>query len=69
MEKRIKFSKKTSKHGATLYVAKIQVRLLFGLWLTIFRVEDCDAWYAETHAQQVLAYLEGREHQIEETEV
>lgn len=56
MKKRIKYSTRT-EDGKTIYVARIQVEVLLGVWATISTKEDDEEWSARAQAAEAMSYL------------
>jgi hypothetical protein len=57
MKKRIKYTERTAEDGKTIYVARIQVEVLLGTWLTISTKEDDEEWSARSQAAEAMSYL------------
>lgn len=57
MKKRIKYTERTTEDGKTIYVARIQVEVLLGVWATISTKEDDEEWSARAQAAEAMSYL------------
>lgn len=57
MKKRIKYTERTAEDGKTIYVARIQMEVLLGVWLTISTKEDDEEWSARAQAAEAMSYL------------
>lgn len=56
MKKRIKYSTR-KEDGKTICVARIQMEVLLGVWLTISTKEDDEEWSARAQAAEAMSYL------------
>lgn len=61
MNKRIILGR-CKRNGELIHQAKVQVRLIKGVWFTVTRIEDPDREYVLNSAQERLQYMENEEY-------